>query len=99
MAFREKTKEQVLPSGDKVKHWESCPIENGTCTCTERADKEYWRMDQISNCSYEATGLLKPKQLMYGVVDRHELASGTVLKSTNYCCSKWCADRYREELL
>ena len=99
MAFREKTKEQVLESGDKVKHWESCPIEDGFCTCDDRANAEYWRMDQISNCAYEATGRLKPKQLMYGIVDKFEYGNGKVEKFNYYCCSKWCADRYRKEML
>jgi len=97
MAFREKTKEQVLPSGDKVKHWESCPFETASCTCRDRANKEYWRMDQVSNCSYEATGEINVKQLMYGVVDKITYPSGRVEKTTWYCCSKDCADRYRKE--
>jgi len=113
MAFTEKTVQVPTRSGDKVKHWISCPIayhftqgndiftDSGynryTCTCKERANKEYWRMDQVSNCSYEATGEINVKQLMFGVVDKYTYPSGKVEKTTWYCCSKRCADNYRKE--
>jgi len=113
MAFKEKTIKVPTHSGELVKHWISCPTayhysvgndiftENGynryACTCTERATSEYWRIDQLTNCAYESTGELKPKQLAFGVVSKVTYPTGKVERFTDYCCSKSCADRYRKE--
>ena len=61
MAFKEKTIQVPTRSGDKVKHWESCPTavhhslgnelftsegyNRYACTCKERAEQEYKKLN------------------------------------------------------
>ena len=114
MAFKEKTIQVPTRSGDKVKHWASCPTavhhslgndiftsegyNRYACTCRDKANAEYWRMDQVSNCAYESTGELNVKQLMFGVkLDGKDIWTGK--QSMAYCCSKNCADMYRKEFV